>query len=370
MAASTIDRSHSEQVEILRVSCIIFVVFIHAQPPWEYGQVSTDAIRYFYTLTNYGIFRGAVPTLSVISGYLFFNRFSYSRYLPLVRKKSVTVLLPAVLWAAGAAFSILIAQKLGTLQPKKFNFIDSDNIAFMLVDAVFGIENGPINLPIYFLYDIFICILVSPLMYYVMKRWPWLGCASLIAIWFSGLNIYTSVRGDILFGFYIGGLLAIRNIDLSIPCRLRYVFIGVFLFSCGLFSIHAGRLPVGMLETGVDFELNLLRLLSPLAMWSYASLVVRTAYGRFLAGLGSAAFFIYCAHGPLMRLIGDIYFKSLHDDVPYLLFYVGAPIAAVLLAVLMSVLLGHISPQLLSILSGGRLGLGYSAVRRRSEFPQ
>ena len=266
---------------------------------------------------------------------------------------------------------MLIAQKLGMVEPNKFNFIDSDNIAFTLVDSVFGIENGPINLPIYFLYDIFICILVSPLMYYVMKRRPWLGCALLIAIWFSGLAIYTSVRGDILFGFYIGGLLAVRNIDLSIPYRLRYVFIGVFLFSCSLFAIYAGRLPVGMLETGVDFELNLLRLLSPLAMWSYASLVARTAYGRLLAGLGSAAFFIYCAHGPLVTLINNIYFKSqLHDSIPFLLFYVCAPIVAVLLAGLMSIFLGQISPQLLSILSGGRLGLGYSAVRRRSEFSQ
>jgi hypothetical protein len=70
-----------------------------------------------------------------------------------------------------------------------------------------------------------------------------------------------------------------------------------------------------------------------------------------------------------MTLIGNIYFKSqLHDSITYFLFYVCAPIAAVLLAGLMSISLGQISPQLLSILSGGRLGLGYSAVRRRSEF--
>ena len=76
---------------MLRVACIVGVVYTHvAAPPTFNVPFFADWAQFMYFLLSDGLFRAGVPTLSIMSGYLLFRSYSFSRYPQLLRRKSTT----------------------------------------------------------------------------------------------------------------------------------------------------------------------------------------------------------------------------------------------------------------------------------------
>lgn len=309
---------------------------MHIKPPPDGG--------FLAALTIYGLFRAAVPTLSVISGYFFFRNFDY---VSLIAKKSRTILVPALMWSAVSVVPMAALQWTGLLEPKAFDLTS----AYGLIDGIIGIEYGPVNLPLYFLFDIFFCALISPLLYLSITRATWVGALVLLVIWFLRLDVYTTIRGDIMFGFYIGGVLTVRGVNLSIPLWSRFVSIATFLCGGILLALYAQHIPVSIIENDARTYIDLLRLTSPLAMWSFSSFVVGTIAGDIISRLGSLAFFIYCSHEPIVMILN----RTLQSHLHYPVFAILTFAITIAICVLLSRLIGLASPRLLSVLSGGRL---------------
>ncbi len=108
------------------------------------------------------LFRIGVPCLSAISGYLLFRRgladFDYWKTL---KTKARTVLLPFLIWS-GSFFVVVYA-----IQRQGLGFgylLDTINATpRQWLSMAFAIEATPVNLPLYFLRDLMLCILLSPL---------------------------------------------------------------------------------------------------------------------------------------------------------------------------------------------------------------
>ena len=347
---------YSRQAELLRISCILLIVCVHIPGPWQYNlDFSSKSHHYVYVFLNYGLARAAAPTLSTISGYLLFRGFTYKRYPRTIQRKFGTVLLPAVLWGSITACLVFVGQATGILQPKTFDLVGGDWRVW--TDAVFGTDKGPIDLPLYFLYDLFVCFLITPLLFVMLQRRPWSGLLLLAVMWLSGLDEYLLVRGDILFGFYVGGLLAVRRVNLALSRRSAFLLIGVFLLACSAVAAFAMRIPPERLETDFNLAIDMVRVLGPVAMWAYATLVVNTRWGRMLTNFGGAAFFIFCFHGPILQVSGQLYFRWLGTMATevYPLFYLVVPILVLASAPFTIAALRQASPPLLAVLSGGRL---------------
>lgn len=361
MAAHHIPADTSSRIELLRVTCILFVVCVHIPSPYDVGQDFPSGFASFiYDFFNYGLFRAATPTLSVISGYLLFSSYQLSRYPALVCKKFRTILLPAILWSTGMTLLLFAAQRMGLIERHTFDLADGNILAF--VDAIFGITHLPFDGPLYFLYDIFLCILASPLIYFIIRMLPWSGALLLVVLWLSGGSSALWVRGDILVGFYIGGLLSVYKVDLAISRGRALLVTCVFLAGCLALAGHAVRVPYAEIDQRIDLELNILRIIGPIAMWSYATLISQTALAKRLTKFGGMALFIFCSHEPFVRLLGRGFFGVAQQSAPayYPFFYIFAAVAVILFAVGAKAVLLRVSPATLAVLSGGRLGGGRS----------
>jgi succinoglycan biosynthesis protein ExoH len=361
MAARGIPADTSSRIELLRVTCIFFIVCVHIPSPYDVGQgFHSGFADFIYDFFNYGLFRAATPTLSVISGYLLFSSYQLSHYPALVYKKFRTILLPAILWSTGMTFLLFAAQRMGLIERHIFNLADGNILAF--ADAIFGINHLPFNGPIYFLYDLFLCILASPLIYFLIRMAPWSGALLVVVLWLSGGSSALWVRGDILVGFYIGGVLSFYKVDLAISRGRALLVTCVFLACCMALAAHAMRVPPAEIDKTIALELDILRIIGPIAMWSYATLISHTAVAKSLTKFGGMALFIFCSHEPLVRLLGRGFFGVAQQSAPayYPFFYVFAAAAVILFAVAAKAVLLRVSPSALAVLSGGRLGGGRS----------
>lgn len=364
MALARVPAELSAKIELLRITCIVCVVCVHIPSPFDEGQkFSSGSVEFIYNFLTFALFRAGTPTLSIISGYLLFRSFDLSNYTKIIEKKLQTVLLPAVAWGTGMTFLLFIGQQSGVIERRIFDLVGGG--AFAYLDAIFGISHLPFDGPIYFLYDLFVCIVLSPIIYFVLRYLPWTGACILIILWLSGVCSKLWIRGDILFGFYVGGLLALHNLNLAISRGRALILLGIFVACCALLAWHTTVISQPQIDKTVSFEVNLLRFLGPLAMWSYATLFTKAALARRLTKYGSIALFVFCSHEPIVRLMGREYFSILGEEgaTYYPIFYVAAFVTVILLALAAKAVLQRFSPQTLAILSGGRLGQGERSFR-------
>ncbi|MGA0587924.1 hypothetical protein ACO2Q2_12455 [Dyella sp. KRB-257] len=88
--------------------------------------------------------------------------------------------------------------------------------AMDFVNAIFGITAHPVGFQFWFVRDLFVTALVSPLLWLSLKYTPYLGMALLGVAWIVGSDLLIFFRTDVVFFFYLGGFLRIQRIPLHI----------------------------------------------------------------------------------------------------------------------------------------------------------
>jgi hypothetical protein len=79
------------------------------------------------------------------------------------------------------------------------------------VDAVFGITHYPVGFQFRFVRDLFVTALVSPLLSLALRHAPLAGAVVLGAVWITDHDLWIFFRTDVLFFFYLGGLVRMRS---------------------------------------------------------------------------------------------------------------------------------------------------------------
>ncbi len=147
----------------MRIILISGIVFVHVPHDPEtspflglYGFF--DWVRVFL---GDALFRIGVPCLSAISGYLLFRRgWNAFSYPATIKSKTKTVLLPFLLWNGGLFIAVMLLQRAG-IGVGYFPDLWNASPREMLSHGV-AVEELPVNVPLYFLRDLFVCILLSP----------------------------------------------------------------------------------------------------------------------------------------------------------------------------------------------------------------
>jgi len=203
-------------IAVLRPVLILMVCLVHAPYISSYpsGMVNVEDIN-----TLLGPFlkdtfvRGAVPLLSVISGYLAYASFSGRRFQQFVVKKIWRLLVPYIVW--NTLFAILFY--IGYLffkYPNVGALLHSGNIGDV-VKVILGINRIPINAPTYFLRDLFLVTLMTPIISILSRRYLHIFISivfltslfTFFPIWsFFGYSIL--YRYDTILFYFIGFCLA------------------------------------------------------------------------------------------------------------------------------------------------------------------
>lgn len=184
-------------------------------PKRAHFSASTGSFDWLRVFLGDALFRIGVPCLSAISGYLLFRRgMSGFDYPATIRSKSKTVLLPFLLWN-GALFAVVLLVQLFDVGVGYFPDLWNASPREIISHGT-ALEELPVNVPLYFLRDLFVCILLSPVLAFLMRRFALPTLAILLIITaMPDLTIFIVQKKSILFSFSLGIALALHRVDVK-----------------------------------------------------------------------------------------------------------------------------------------------------------
>ncbi len=349
-----IDATVSARINMMRIVLITGIIFVHvpydpATSPYLGQFGGLDWLRVFLADS---LFRIGVPCLSAISGYLLFHRgwqaFDYRKTL---RTKASTILVPFLLWNTAFLVLVYAAQSQGIgfgYLPDVVNATPRDWMNLGL-----AIETWPINIPLYFLRDLLLCLLLSPLIALAIRHYPRTVLALMLAYAVLPLPNGIFLKKSILFGFSFGVAMALHRVDIKRLDRFAAPAVAAVL-------AMAVGLSLALYAFGPQFPawLDMLRSLAAIAgifgAWALSALLIRTNAGQALSRMGGLSFWIFCGHYPLLILFWMVWNRLGIADYP--LFYAASPILALAILVATHSAARRFLPSLHAILTGRRLG--------------
>jgi len=344
----------------MRIVLISGIIFVHIPFDANSSPFNGDygLFDWFRVFLRESLFRVGVPCLSAISGYLLFRHGTVKiDYAKTVRRKTKTVLLPFLLWNSAFFLLVLILQRVGVgdgFMP------DISNASPRTLSALlFAINGTPINLPLYFLRDLFVCILLSPLLAILISRFPLPTLAGLLLLAVLPIPLGIVLRNSILFSFSFGIYLSLYRVDLTIIDRYAAVIGSTFIALTALLATAAYL-------TGPDFPLwldigrKLMVIVGIPGFWALSAIFIRSRIGQSLAETGSLSFWIFCAHYPLLFCLWVLWSRGGSETYP--IFYLLAAAITLMALPLTNGVTRSNLPSFHNLLTGSR-------TRRHAEAP-
>ena len=348
----------SQAIGLARLICILGIVYVHA---WTGvgGDVmaaqagsAQDVLRWT-VVELFG--RGAVPLLSIVSGWLVARSLARRGPRDFLAGKARCVLLPMLLWNALAIVAVSGAGALGLPNVPLFGGVD------WIADNLFNLNRaGDVNVQTAFLRDLFLCMLAAPLLVRLRAAWL-LALMAGVAIWaVGGWMLYLLLRPSILL-FFIGGLLVRRHglaerLGMLPFWRALLPFAVVLPFKIWLSILGEGSAgPPVVLINAVDL---LMRGSAALLVWRSAMALAGSGIAARLLGFERYAFFLFCSHLLFMWLVAPMIgaLSGAMGSPGWPLFFLAQPLLALGFAILLARGIEALSPGAADLLSGGRLG--------------
>lgn len=323
--------SQFDVISQLRFPLIVLVTFAHS-----YSGVSADhslladwnTYEFLKLLISQTLVKVAVPVFYIISGYLFFvnvKEWSGQVYRQKIMRRLRTLLIPYLLW------NLLMAWKLRVFSWDVFWVFWKS--AGVQIDW-FGHEQlmtAPANMPLWFLRDLMIVSLLTPIIYIGIKKLGGWLLAGLTVLYLSGVCAFIpGLSAYAVFFFTLGSFLGIRKRDLVKTMlrfeRLSYVL--SFLFAVAMMlAYHAAVFSSVML---------CFRMVGAVAVFNLAYRALASTRRRLPAVVCDSAYFVYLAHFVFfMSFVDDLMFRMMgrQDTFALSVHYLLVPLLKVVVLV-------------------------------------
>lgn len=373
----------SQVIDWLRFPLAVAVVFIHSFGPAPLDLASMHAaplesmslFNWLRICLSHVLTHIAVPTFFVISGFLFFRNWtSWDKHLYLSKMKSRfrTLLIPYLCWNVLAVLSVVcikLAKSLLTGEPflpAVESYLQDNGWLHLLWDNNVWAEDrlnwlgwatpmsGPADLPLWFLRDLIVMTVLTPLVYGFLKLTRHYGVLFLALAYISG--VWPSLPGlniSAVFFFCIGAYFSIYGKNLVDECRrvrkVAYVLAAVFLLLCIWFD---GR------NTSIGCVLYPFYIMSGVcAAFNVAADWLERGRVRVHPLLSHSTFFIYALHTILVLAVcqAAAQFVIRGDGVwVRTILYLLVPFLCVLVCLGIFLFMKRFFPRLLGILTGNR----------------
>ena len=364
--------AQSTIIDRLRFPLILLVVFIHSFGlPYEGAEpilLHRGSFEIVRTMLSGMIAHSAVPAFFFISGFLMFyhvENYSMPIYRRKMQKRLYTLLLPYLLWNLVALLAwYLRLRSLGiSAHMIQLLYTDKGWLSFLWIFGVVGDANRdilgnvthltvPANLPLWYLRDLIVVSLLSPLVYVFIKRGRLVALSLFMLLFLSG--IFQNVPGlsSVSIAFYsFGAFFSITRTDFSaffLRCLGPALFIYVVLLAYMVVNFH---------ENATTLLFPLLRLVGVFVMFGIAERAVRYTLPSLPSVFSESTFFVYAIHYVLFlsfveKQLGTAF--SFADEYGQTIQYLLAPLLKTCIYVGMYVALKRVLPKPLSMFMGRR----------------
>ncbi len=351
-----LEESISKRITSLRYLLIVFVVFIHANltPDAALNQYHYDFIQPHWIEAVKNVICGtlggaAVPLFFFFAAFLQFSK--NDPYPVLLKKKAKTLLAPYVLWTCCAILFYFIAQSIpqtASYFRSPINIVKNWKAIDYLKSFTYHELTYPFVVPFWFLRDLMILIILSPVLRFLCRKVPALILILVSAAFIKNLPVFlTSSRA--LFFYLAGYYCAAYKIPFfSIADAIKmHEYVLLLAAEVAVDSLFAEKYDFGVLKMIIAclFFLKL-----------SAFLVKKEALYKKLCYLSGFSFFLYAAHMPVLgAAINKITAKAipLHGILCLVQFLLAA-ILTVVIGTISGIALKKICPPAFRLLSGGR----------------
>lgn len=351
----------SKTISFLRFPLIVAVVLIHTQllAVNEITKYTLESEEYpIYAAVAYLfaqlICRTAVPIYFIISGFLFFyktEQFTLHTYKDKLKKRCRTLLIPYIIWNI---LFIIIYNVSGLIFPGSTDhFIDFNLSLHDWIGFLWGNETNPmpINYPFWFIRDLIVAVILSPIVYLAIRYAGVLLPVVLGTAWL--LNFKSDIPGigiNTSFFFSLGAYFSISKKNFVDFIKPHYLKLGVAyaLILAIAFMTRETDYSIYIKNIGIIFGLAFIIAITGKKISSN-----KWHTNKFLT---EASFFVFAYHAialPIIRRAIEMVISLDNDAVLTATYFLWA-IIAILLGIGLYYMLRQISPRITSILTGGR----------------
>jgi hypothetical protein len=353
-------------ISFSRISLIVGLVFLHYgryanMPLSPFGGMSTHGFEVATFVNSFVLFFffSVVPLLSMVSGWLFFSFRDdpLTQLATRIRRRFVSLYVPLVLW--NLLFLVLL-WSLFTVD-RANPVLAQLNIDFatarptQYINAVFALTQRPIGFQFWFVRDLFVTVLVSPVLFVMLRKAPYLGAIALAVVWFAELDLWIFFRPDVLFFFYLGGLVRLRGIPVELT---RTATLWLLLAYVALVTLRTVS-PYVVDDDAVVVEMatRVMRLIGVLACWGIFQIAALSPTGAAIARYGGFAFFLHAIHFPLIAAVKVALWSIVPADSQLwmIVHYAVTVLLTVSVGMAVGILLARWAPRQFAFLNGGRL---------------
>ena len=220
----------SQKIKVVSLFAMIMVVFLHSYNiDIKQGQnilvFQKDFNWFLQNFISNGLTRIAVPLFFCISGYLFVlnEKYEISEFILKIEKRMRTLVVPYLFWSV---FGILLYLLLQNLPYSQGFFTKKQIVDYNFSEWIDAIFVNPIPYQLWFLRDLIIMVIISPLIYFLVKKLKLFYLAVIFLFWFFNRDsIFLSSEG--LLFFSTGMFLKMYSIPIqqNISKRKQSVFI-------------------------------------------------------------------------------------------------------------------------------------------------
>ncbi|WP_312339781.1 acyltransferase family protein [Sphingobacterium sp.] len=360
----------SKTIDFLRFPLIIGVVFIHTdfsniviQGSKQVNMTHFPVFAHVFFLFSKLVFEICVPLFFFISGFLFFYRtefFTFEVYFKKLKSRLHSLLIPYIFWNLAVLFFFFLAQTFfggllsGANKPIVqysmsdwlWSFWDTSHIHSQAT------KNLPVNSPFWFIRDLMVLVVMSPIVYILIKKLHLFPVLVIGVIWVCNPYFYLPGWSTVAFFFFSAGayfslhkknfvLIMKSFLPWPIPCYMLLLVSAFYSMGEGCWSyIYCANVLVG--------------LISAVAVAGCFIEKGRWRPNYFLAG---ASFFIFAYHRlPLVFIIKFLFaqFRP-QSDAALLILYFLCPAIVIALGLLFYWVIKKLSPGFTAIICGGRL---------------
>lgn len=366
-----ISQDSSTRISLLRFPLIAGVVLIHTFQSGNgvfFGSGQLQANENSLTLFVQFLFsenfaRTAVPLFFIISAVLFFKDFSgsFSCYRRKIKSRINTILIPYFLWN----FVSLLIKYSVELLPNSSTYLSGRNAlisSYSVQDYIGAFLWAPASYHLWFLKDLFIMMLLSPIIYLMVDKFKVLPILLLYIAWLGGIESLTDLinRDDVqaLIFFCLGCLIITEKWNLNFLDQKRTFTVGAYLFSAIVLAFLQSQLFLQ--QSHPVFFVSILSktilLLGVCAAWCLSSLLRNTRMQQFFIALAPFSFFIYAAHEPFLTVVRKIVYRFFppSNSAEIILYYFLLPAFVISFLTIIGYALNNVLPRLYSVITGSR----------------
>ncbi len=350
----------SKKLKALSLGAMILVVFIHSQneevkfASGELAGTQSHAVLFVENFFSKGIARIAIPLFFAISGLLFYASYDFtvSGVVDKFKRRFKSLVIPYLFWSVSGLILVLFLQSI----PGSRNFFTKELIINYSTSKLLNtILVDPIPYQLWFIRDLILLVIFSPLIWYLTKSMRGVWLVILAILWTVAPKTFELFSNEALLFFTVGCALDLDKNQLLLNHKFsKFSCYGLLALWFLIVTLTTYLLTFHLAAFALNALNNAGILIGLLSIWSLYDQVDPNQITKYSVLFGYS-FFIFVFHEPLLTiLIKGMFFLFGKTDASSLLIYIIAPLMAIGLSILLRYVLKKSIPRVYNFATGGR----------------